>query len=52
MITTIDGRSATRADVLTAVTLTKKAGDPITVGYVRDGADKTTTVTLGAIPQG
>jgi len=50
VITTIDGRPAARTDVLTAVTMTKKAGDTITVGYVRNGKHDTTTVTLGTQP--
>jgi len=50
IVTTIDGQSATNSDVLILVTRTKQPGDTISVGYVRAGAKRSTTVTLGAQP--
>jgi len=50
IITAIDGRPAARNDVLTRLMFTKKAGDTLTVTYLRDGATRTSTVTLVAEP--
>jgi putative serine protease PepD len=50
IITTIDGRPAARGDVLTRLMFTKKAGDTLTVIYLRDGTSHTSTVTLVADP--
>jgi len=50
VITEINNRPAAHTDVLIAVTLTKKAGDTITVTYKRGGRTDTTKVTLGEIP--
>lgn len=46
VITSVDGRTATNIDVLTAIQVTRRAGDTVTVEYLRDGASHTTTVTL------
>jgi putative serine protease PepD len=48
IITSIDGEAATSTDQLMAVTLTKRAGDRVEVGYKRDGAAATATITLAA----
>lgn len=50
VITHIDGHATTRPDSLFTATLTKKAGDQVSVDYVRDGKEATTTVTLAAQP--
>jgi putative serine protease PepD len=50
VITAIDGKPATNADQLAAITIAKKPGDTVTVEYVRNGQSKTTKVTLGAQP--
>ncbi|WP_285114556.1 trypsin-like peptidase domain-containing protein [Leifsonia sp. fls2-241-R2A-40a] len=47
IITKVDGKPVGSVDDLTAIQLTSKPGDKVTVTYVRDGATKTTTVTLG-----
>jgi len=52
VITTIDGEQAVRTDQLVSVTLTKKPGDKVEIGYTRDGKPATTTVTLGEQPTG
>ncbi|WP_223693961.1 S1C family serine protease [Leifsonia poae] len=51
IILTVDGKAATTPEDLTAVTLTKKAGDKVEIGYLRDGKKATTTVTLREAPQ-
>jgi putative serine protease PepD len=48
IITSIDGEAATSTDQLVAVTLTKRAGDRVEIGYKRDGSAATTTITLSA----
>jgi len=48
IITSIDGQPATSTDQLMAVTLTKRAGDRVEIGYKRDGSSATTTITLTA----
>ena len=48
IITSIDGQAATSTDQLVAVTLTKRAGDQVEIGYKRDGNSATTTITLTA----
>jgi putative serine protease PepD len=48
IITSIDGQAATSTDQLMAVTLTKRAGDRVEIGYKRDGNEATTTITLAA----
>lgn len=50
VITSIDGRAATSADVLTQTTILRKAGDKVPVTYVRDRVSHTTTVTLETAP--
>ena len=50
IITSIDGTEAVSTDQLIAVTLTKRAGDRIELGYERDGRKATATVTLAARP--
>jgi putative serine protease PepD len=50
VITTIDGQPATSNIQLQELTLTKKPGDTVTIGYTRAGQSATTTVTLAAQP--
>jgi len=50
VITTIDGDQAVRTDQLVSVTLTKRPGDKVEIGYKRDGNPATTTVTLAEQP--
>jgi putative serine protease PepD len=50
IITEINGEPAVSADQLSAITITKREGDTVTVTYVRNGKSTTTTVTLGAQP--
>ncbi|MGA0568167.1 S1C family serine protease [Rathayibacter sp. KR2-224] len=50
VVTKIDGHAANRADVLTQLQLTKKAGDKVQITYVRDGSERTVTATLVAQP--
>jgi len=48
IITSIDGESAMSTDQLMAVTLTKRAGDQVEIGYERNGTKATATITLAA----
>jgi putative serine protease PepD len=50
VITTIDHEPATSNLQLEAITLTKKPGDTVQLGYARNGQAAETTVTLGAQP--
>lgn len=50
VITTIDGEPATTNLQLEELSLTKKAGDQVAIGYSRNGHAATTTITLGAQP--
>jgi putative serine protease PepD len=50
VITEIDGQTATTNVQLQELTLTKKPGDTVTIGYVRNGASGKATVTLGTQP--
>jgi putative serine protease PepD len=50
VITKIDGDPATSNVQLQELTLTKKPGDTVSIGYSRDGKAATTTVTLAAQP--
>ncbi|ALE04446.1 hypothetical protein AL755_01830 (plasmid) [Arthrobacter sp. ERGS1:01] len=50
VITHLDGAPAADTGVLATITLARKAGDKVTVSYVRDGVGASTTITLGAIP--
>ena len=48
VITSIAGQAATSTDQLVAVTLTKRAGDRVEIGYERNGSKSTATITLTA----
>jgi putative serine protease PepD len=48
IITSIDGAKAVSTDQLTAVTLTRRAGDQVEIGYSRGGSPQTATITLTA----
>jgi len=48
IITSIDGQAATSTDQLMAVTLTKRAGNQVEIGYERDGSQAKATITLAA----
>jgi putative serine protease PepD len=50
VITTIDGTAAVSTDQLVELTLTKRPGDKVTIGYTRGGASHTATLTLGTQP--
>lgn len=50
VVTKIDGNPADRADVITRLLLTKKAGDTVRITFVRDGTEHTVTATLVARP--
>jgi len=50
VITKIDGEPATSNVQLQELTLTKKPGDTVSIGYTRDGQSATATVTLAAQP--
>ena len=47
IITKVDGKSVASIDDLTAIQLTHKPGDQVTVTYERDGKTQTTEVTWG-----
>jgi putative serine protease PepD len=50
VITTIDGQPATSNVQLQELTLTKKPGETVELGYTRDGRTATATVTLAEQP--
>lgn len=50
IIRSIDGSPATSTDQLMAVSLTKRPGERVEVGYERDGKQATATITLSARP--
>jgi putative serine protease PepD len=50
VIVRVDGRAATTPDSLLLATVTKKAGDTVTVDYLRDGKSATAKVTLVGPP--
>jgi putative serine protease PepD len=50
IITKVDGTAARSNVQLQELTLTKKAGDKVTVDYLRNGSSATATVTLGTQP--
>jgi putative serine protease PepD len=50
VITTVAGQPATSNVQLQELTLTKKPGDTVEIGYVRNGKSATATVTLTAQP--
>jgi putative serine protease PepD len=52
IIRSIDGQEAVSTDQLVAVTLTKRAGDQVEIGYERNGSSATARITLAARPQG
>jgi putative serine protease PepD len=51
IIKTIDGRPAVSTDQLMALSLTRRAGDRVEIGYERHGSRATTTITLAARAQ-
>jgi putative serine protease PepD len=50
IITSINGAPATDTSQLVAVTLSKRPGDKVEIGYERNGSRHTATVTLGHQP--
>lgn len=50
VITKLEGERARSTDQLVALTLTKRAGDTVSLTYQRDGRARDTTVTLGSQP--
>ena len=50
VITTINGQPATSNTQLQEITLTKRPGETVDIGYERDGKSATTKVTLGTQP--
>ena len=50
VITTINGEPATSTTQLQELTLTKKPGDTVQLGYYSNGSQATATVTLGTQP--
>ena len=50
VITKINGATASSADQLMALTLTKRAGERVTIAYRREGHGGETTVVLGSQP--
>jgi putative serine protease PepD len=50
VITEIDGKDATSAEQLQALTLTRKAGESVAVRYARNGAERSIDITLAAAP--
>ena len=50
VITSIAGKPATSNIQIQELTLTKKPGDTVSIGYARGGQSATVTVTLGAQP--
>jgi putative serine protease PepD len=48
VITKLDGQTATSAEQLQALTLTKRPGETVKVTFVRDGTEHTVDVTLGS----
>ena len=51
IITSIAGQPAVSTDQLIAITLSKRAGDRVEIGYERNGSKATATITLAARPQ-
>ncbi|WP_426561718.1 S1C family serine protease [Angustibacter sp. McL0619] len=47
IVVTLDGQAVTSADQLQAISLNKKPGEEVAVGYLRDGQSATATLTLG-----
>jgi putative serine protease PepD len=50
VITSIDGQPAVSTDQLVEVTLRRRAGEQVALGYQRGGSQATATVTLGSRP--
>jgi putative serine protease PepD len=50
VITSINGQPAVSTDQLAELTLTKNPGDKIELGYTRNGASRTATLTLATQP--
>ena len=50
VITSVDGNSVASVQELQSAIDTRKPGDSVKIGYVRDGADHTATVKLGTRP--
>jgi putative serine protease PepD len=50
VITSIDGRPARKTDQLVAITLGRRPGDRVEIGYERQGHQATTTIVVGAQP--
>ena len=48
IITSLDGQAVTSADQLQAISINKKPGDVVQVGYRRDGEERTVALTLGS----
>jgi putative serine protease PepD len=49
-VTSLDGRAITTAQELQSAVDARRPGDEVTVGYVRNGTNRTVTVTLGTRP--
>ena len=47
VVVAVDGRAITTADGLTRAVSAQRPGDKVTVTYVRNGATRTASVTLG-----
>jgi len=50
VITSVDGSSVASVQALQSAIDTRKPGDSVKLGYVRDGATHTVTVELGTRP--
>lgn len=50
VITRIEGQSAVDPNQLFAITLTRRAGQTVSITYERNGQSTATTVTLGSLP--
>ena len=50
VITAIDGNRVTSSDTISSYLDTKRVGDTVTIGVVRDGKELTVTATLAAWP--
>ena len=50
IVVSLDGQAVNSADQLQAMSLNKKPGEVVEVGYLRGGQSATATVTLGARP--
>ena len=50
VIMSVDGQPAVSTDQLVELTLRKRPGDKVTVGYTRGGASRTATLTLASQP--